>query len=299
MGIGQGLVFLAVALQSVGKVLYGTFLGAVSTPLFILLSICLTAGVFLAIVRCRLPQEGRAHLVLVNLWTAVTFVSFFFALKHLSPAIVAAIEIGMSLIVAVVLVSVHDKAWPRMVRLPVCAGIIAGCASLAWAEVAASISDPNPGLVWTAIAASIVTGVASAFGATASKRLSTSGWAPSAVLAHRFYLTIAAAVVWLSVEQPKLELPEANTLALIGIVGAVGILTPLLFFQIALRRIDEVALMVCLAAQPILSFLISLPSPAYDWSTPTLLGVLAVTLFVGLDIWAQAPAAANGAAARR
>jgi hypothetical protein len=45
--------------------------------------------------------------------------------------------------------------------------------------------------------------------------------------------------------------------------------------------------MICLAAQPILSFLISVPSPAYDWDTLTLIGVVIVTAFVGVDIATQ------------
>jgi hypothetical protein len=45
--------------------------------------------------------------------------------------------------------------------------------------------------------------------------------------------------------------------------------------------------MVCVAAQPILTFIVSMPSPAYDWNTLTLIGVLIVTAFVGLDILTQ------------
>ncbi len=79
----------------------------------------------------------------------------------------------------------------------------------------------------------------------------------------------------------------AKTLALIVVVGAIGILLPLPLLQIALRRTVELTVMICLAVQPILSYLIALPSPAYDWNALVLLGAVLVTAFVGLDIAAQ------------
>jgi drug/metabolite transporter (DMT)-like permease len=298
---GQGLSILAVGLQSVGKVLYGTFLIGISTPMFVLLSICLTGAVFLASVGFRLPREGRGLLALVNIWTAISFISVFFALKHLPPAIFASIEIGMSLLTAVALASVQAKARPRMVRILACIGILAGCALLSWAEIAAAMSKPTTMLVWCAILASTATGVASTLSATTCKQLASNGWTSTSVLAHRFYLTIAVAIAWLSMEQPTISVPDASTLAIIAMIGTVAILTPLLLLQIALRRADALSVMICMSCQPILSFLISLPSPAYDWNTLTLFGVLVVTVFVGLDILMQPKSvqAAPGTAARR
>jgi drug/metabolite transporter (DMT)-like permease len=158
---------------------------------------------------------------------------------------------------------------------------------LSWAEIAAAMADPNSALVVTAVVASVVTGVASALCAIASKKLAVRGWAPASVLAHRFYLTIAMAAVWLPFAQPELALPDADMLALVALVGAVAVLVPLLLLQIALRSTDALTVMICLAAQPILSFVISMPSPAYDWDALTLFGVVIVTAFVGLDIVAQ------------
>jgi hypothetical protein len=82
-------------------------------------------------------------------------------------------------------------------------------------------------------------------------------------------------------------MPASGTFALMAIVGGIGILMPLLLLQIALRRLDELTVLICMAAQPILSFALSIPSPSYDWDTLTLLGVLGVTLFVVLDILVQ------------
>ncbi len=285
--MSQGLTLLAIALQSVGKVLYGTFLAGISAPLFVLVSVLLTACVFLAGARFQLPQHGRGLLAMANVWTAIGFISVFFALKFLPPAMFAAIEIGVSLLTAIALTAIQSNAWPRLARLLACSGIIVGCALLSWAEVAFATGERANPLVWIAIAASVATGATSALSATTCKKLSVIGWSPAAMLAHRFYLTIALAAVWLAMDRQPTIVPEAGDIALIAMVGTVAIVVPLLLFQIALRRTDELTLLICMALQPILSFAFSLPSPAYDWSTLTLLGVLTVSLFVGLDIYMQ------------
>lgn len=287
---GASLTILAIALQSLGKVLYGTFLGDVSTPWFILVSISLTAAVFLASVGFRMPREGRGLLALANIWTAITFISLFFALKHLPPAMFASIEIGAALLTAIVFTSVQKMAWPPLLRVLACVGILAGCALLTRAEIVASLSEPDgDGLIWIAVAAAMATGVTSALSATTCRKLAINGWTSCTVLAHRFYLTIAVAAAWLVLETPDIAAPGLTAISVTAIVGSVGVLLPLLLLQVALRRVDELTVMICMAAQPILSFLISVPSPAYDWNLATLIGVVIVTLFVGLDIVTQRP----------
>jgi len=286
MSLGQSLTLLAIVLQSLGAVLYGTFLAGISTPLFVLVSLGLTGAVFLVGVRFRLPREGRGLLVLANLWTAVGFIGFFFALKHLPPSLFASIEIGTSLLTALALTAVQARAWPLPVRALACLGILSGCALLSWEQVATSMTEPSGALVWIAIIAATATGITTALSASTCKQLAASGWNSASVLAHRFYLTVAIAAVWLPLEAVAIVVPEGSTLALMMMVAALGTLIPLLLLQAALRRTDEVSVLVCMAALPILSFLISLPSPAYEWSWITLAGVLVVTLFVGWDIWA-------------
>ncbi|RDJ19672.1 hypothetical protein DWF00_20875 [Bosea caraganae] len=287
MSYDQSLVLLSVALQSLGKVLYGTFLDELSLPLFLLSSFGLTAVVFVAVAGFRVPEAGRGHLLLLNLWSAASFVGFFFALRHLPPAVVASIELCAALLAAIVLASVQDRLVPRRLRLIACAGIAAGCLLLCRAEIGAVPAASASLSAWLAIAAALLTGLTSTLSARESKVLATAGWKPAQVLAHRFYLTIAIAAAWLALEQPGLALPQASSLLPIMLVAAVGVLAPLLLLQVALRRSDALTVMICFAAQPLLSFLIAIPSPAYEWDVPTLFGVIVVTLFLGLDILAQ------------
>jgi drug/metabolite transporter (DMT)-like permease len=283
---GQGLTFLAVALQSVGKVLYGTFLSGVSTAVFLLVSFCLTAGIFLIAAGFRLPGRGFGRILLVNIWTAVTFVSFFFALKYLAPASVGAIEVGAAVLFAMLGTCMRARAWPRWPRLVVCAGIVGGCAVLAATELAGTLSNADLMLSGSALGASALAGVASAVMATAFKQLSQDGWSSTSILAHRFYLTIIVAIVWLlSVGQDAV--PAMETLPAVLAIGAVGVLLPLLLMQLALRRTDTLTVMICMAFQPVMSFAFSLLSPSYDWSNVALIGIFVVTVSLSLDIYVQ------------
>lgn len=279
---GAALAVTAVAMQSVGKVFYGAHLGDVPTALFLLVGACATAAVFLAVTRFRLPGTGLRLALVNNVWTALSFIAFFLALKYLPPATVAATEIGVSLATVNAVTSWRAHALPHWTRLAACVGIFAGCILLGGTELSRFGTGPMPMTVWLALAAGVVAGIASALTVAASRRLAMSGWNSASVLAHRFYLTIALTLVWFICAGGAL--PEAGTAGAILAVGTVSLLLPVLLLQFALRRTDTLTVLVCMASQPMLSFAFSMASLRYAWDVPTLAGVLIVTAFVGLDI---------------
>ncbi|QYD68361.1 hypothetical protein KZJ38_19215 [Paraburkholderia edwinii] len=318
MSSAHALSFLAVLLQSTGKVMYGTFLAAIAPAQFLLISFCVVAGVFLVVARGRLPAGSRAAIVSVNVWTAVAFICFFFALKHLSPAAVGAIEIGVAVLVAVVAAAwqrraratsgqaseVRATAEPRSggrpgaVKLVVCAGIVGGCALLVPVELErAAAASWNT--IFALIAAAIA-GAASTLIIGSFRRLADNGWRPSSILAHRFYLTIAVALAWVWFEGgivsagtagsagsvAGLALPAPADALTIVAVAAIGVMLPLLLLQFAVRKTDGLTLMICMALQPVLSFMLSMLSPAYDWQPVTLAGTLIVAGALLFDVFA-------------
>jgi drug/metabolite transporter (DMT)-like permease len=287
MAIDQTLMLLAVSLQSLGKVLYGTFLDGISVPLFLLMSFGLTAIVFIFRAGPRPPSAGRQHLLAVNLSTALSFVSFFFALKYLSPAVVASLELGCALAAAIALAHISDGSAVRKGRAIACAGIIAGCLLLCSAEMRMLSPEEDIAATVLALVGAGVAGVTSTLSVRHAKTLATFAWTPAEVLAHRFYLTLAIAVIWILLDESSLQLPAATAVPAIMLVSAIGVLAPLLLMQVALRRTDALTVMICFAAQPLLSFLIAIPSPAYAWDVTTLLGVVIVTLFLAFDIMSQ------------
>lgn len=285
--IGQALTLLAVSTQSVGKVLYGTFLAGTSTALFLLVSFTLAALVFLCAARFRFPAGGGRLILMANIWTAAGFIGLFFALKYLPPAVFAAIEIGVSLVVAVALSAAASKTWPTRAQILTCAGLIAGCTLLAWNEILRAFATPSALMVWLAVAACVAAGIASTLGATACKALAARGWSSVTVLAHRSYLIIALAAGWLVLDPSLAVVPAEVGIEAMVAVAAIVVLAPALLFQIALRRADVVSVMLCAGVQPVLSFAAALPSPAYGWSWLAFIGSVAVSLCVVWDVLAS------------
>ncbi|MFC0397922.1 hypothetical protein [Paraburkholderia rhizosphaerae] len=284
MTSAHALSFLAVFLQSAGKVMYGTFLGMIAPAQFLLISFCVVAGVFLVVARGRLPAGSRASIVSVNVWTAVAFIGFFFALKHLSPAAVGAIEIGVAVLVAVVVAawrrgSAQSGGRPGAAKFVACVGIVGGCALLVPVELERAAAASWHTVL--ALVAAAIAGAASTMIIGSFRRLADSGWGPASILAHRFYLTIAVALVWLTFDGGTgggagLALPApADALSIIA-VAVIGVMLPLLLLQFAVRKTDGLTLMICMALQPVLSFMLSMLSPAYQWQPVTLAGTLIV-----------------------
>ncbi len=293
--IGPLLAIAAVALQSAGKVLYGDHLDGVSTALFVLVVTVAAIVLFMPATHFRLPRTGWKAAVANNVWTAIGFIAFFFALKHLPPATVAATEIGVSLVTGIAATSWAGRAWPHCKRLAACAGILVGCTLLA--GLALTDTGPVTTMVWAALAASVVAGVAVAFTVTCSRQLMGEGWSMAAVLAHRFYFTMAAALAWVVLDGGVLP-TGVTTGAILAIlaIGAISLLVPMVLMLFALRRIDALTALVCSASQPMLSFAFSLASPEYSWDLLSMLGVAIVTAFVGFDIAANARKPAGAAA---
>ncbi|MBN8872164.1 MAG: hypothetical protein J0H67_04955 [Rhodospirillales bacterium] len=287
MLVHQLMIAAAVTLESFGKVLFNVFLGGVGLAGFILVGFGLSAAVFLAWARFRLPRSGRRSLLVLNLSTAVSFGCFFFALQHAAPAVVASLEVGTSIVAAVILVWTHQRSSLSPLRILACLGIVGGTLLLCAVEIGKLPAEAGPTMLILACVAGAVSGATSTFSAQSSKDLSQAGWSPTQVLAHRFHLTLLFAGAWLGLGNADVALPSASALPAIALVAAVAVIAPLLLFQLALRRCDTLSVMVCCAVQPLLSFLVAIPSPSFIWNQMTLVGVMAVTAFLMLDVAAQ------------
>lgn len=285
--IYQMLVAAAVGLESLGKALFGALLGDVDLAGFLLVSFGLTAAVFLAWAGYRMPQGGRAPLLRLNVATAVSFGCFFFALKHAAPAVVASLDVGASIVAAVVLARIGDRASLSRQRMLACLGIVAGTLLLCIVEFDAQAADAGVATMLLALAAGAMTGVTSTFSAQSSRDLSQAGWSPAQILSHRFHLTLLLAVAWIATGDPGVALPPVSAVPAIVLVAAVAVIVPLFLLQVALRHCDTLSVMVCCAVQPLLSFLVTIPSPAHDWNAMTLVGVACVTAFLIFDIAVQ------------
>lgn len=283
---GRAAIMLAVTLQALGKVLFGTWLTDISAPLFVLVSFGLTATFFLLFSARGVGGADWGPLLLLNAGTALTFLCFFYALKLIEPAIVGAVEIGIGPVLAVLLVMLTDGERPSPMRLIVCAGILIGCAILAVAALSGSGFASTGRQAWLGLAASAAAGAGAVVITMASRTLLRRGWRFGAVLAHRFYLILPISFIMAWGGDPAPVAWSASLIAALLVVSIVAVLAPLYLLQIGIGRCDTYTVMVTMAALPVVTFLIEGFSPIYSWSWPTALGLGVVSAFLLLDVLA-------------
>jgi multidrug transporter EmrE-like cation transporter len=294
---GLALVMTALVLQSAGKVLYGTFLAGQHAALFVFVSLLLTVVVSVALTRAARPRHGGSWVLPVNVLTATSFLCFYFALRYLPPAVVGAIEIGVAVMAGLGVEAIARRAPPSVRRGISVAGIMGGCALLAWTSIDGAAPAGQPALTWLALGAASASGVASALTVHVSRRLHEAGWSASAVLAHRFYLALLLAFGWTLADSGGTAWTgavwtDAMMLGAMLAIGAGSVLLPLMLLQRAIGRTDSTAILMCLAFQPALSYALTLPSPAFAWNATVLGAVAVITLFVLTDLlppWPRSP----------
>ena len=281
---GRLVIVVAVLLQAIGKVLYGTWLPDVPSPVFVFVSFALTAAFFLGLSRRGMGDPARGPVLLLNASTALTFLSFFFSLKMIEPAIVGAVEIGVGPLLAVAVAFVTTGEKPTVARGAVCGGVLAGCAILAVAAVRGSGFDSSGIEAWLGLGASVAAGSGAVLITIASKSLTNRNWTLGAILAHRFYLILPISLV-LSANADLSGLDWSMSLVgALAAVSLIGVLLPLYLLQVGIARCDPYTVMVTMAALPVMTFVIEGLSPAYAWSWSTLAGVLIVTTFLVGDV---------------
>jgi drug/metabolite transporter (DMT)-like permease len=219
----------------------------------------------------------------LNASTALTFLTFFYALKLIEPAIVGAVEIGVGPVLAVIITFARTGQKPSVQRIAVCAGVLAGCGVLALAAVKGSGFASIGENAWLGLLASLAADIGAVLITMASKALLNRGWKFESVLAHRFYLIIPISfVMTLGSGLPAIEW-SVYLLA----VTMIAVLAPLYLLQVGIERCDAYTVMVTMAALPILTFIIEGFPPLYAWSWLTAAGIGVVTLFLLVDVMAK------------
>lgn len=280
---GRAAILAAVLIQAAAKVAYGTFLTTVSSSFFVLFSFIFAAAFFLSFSRRGAGRPAWGPLVLLNVATAVTFLSFFFALKLIEPAIADAVNIGVGPLLAVLIAWMWAGQGPSVHRLVVCGGVLTGCAVLAVAAMRESGFVDDGGDARLGLAASALAGIGSVSITVASRSLSERGWSSGAILAHRFYVVIPASLALVVFGEGVGEWTQMPWPALV-VIALAGVLVPLYLLQFGIRRCDPYTVMVTMAAMPLLTFLVEGFSPAYRWSWVTALGLTILTVFLVLDV---------------
>jgi drug/metabolite transporter (DMT)-like permease len=286
--IGVVCTLVYVSLSSGRDLFFAGILHQVSIFVMVLIAFTVTMAMFsipqLARMR-ELPGKVRAKwgdLTRINITTAVMWLSFIFALKHMEPAVVVAVNSAVipvtTLGIAVLTVTGHRVAASDALSA---AGIFVSVAFLAvlTATGASAVGELSTVSAILGISGAIVSGAATAWNNVIAKRLADRGLAAADIMAFRFPLLIAACAVciWL------FDVPVTVTSGQLTAIAAASLLVimlPLYFLQLGIARSDMATTGILIAIGPLVTFGLQQALGRYPFSLPSFVGILVALAFV-------------------
>ncbi|MGP4062349.1 DMT family transporter [Halobacillus sp. H74] len=283
-----GTIFLIASafLTSGSNVYYSNKVQEISPFFFTFVSFLITALFFHGIQLKRssqymkIDQRFLRDIVGINLSTAGAFMSFYFALKYIEPAIVGAIEIGIGPISSLIIIKLIYRNKMNKINLLIGLGAVIGSLLLIVSTLQGSsgIKFDSIPVAILGLSSSMLCGFCAALAAVFSKRLSNAQWSSSKILAHRFYAIVGLSLIFAIQQGNLLQQLSANWVWIL-IVSILGVTMPLYFLQIGIQYSDSFFVMMSLSFIPIFTFGFQLLDPRISTSYHSLSGIMIILLF--------------------
>ena len=267
-------------LTSISQVFYAHHVQSVHPFLFTGISFLITALYFQLFAA---TQKMTVHwatdkkpLFKLNIASALTFLSFYFALKYVEPAIVSALEMGVAPLFLVVLLLLQRQKISKRKWL-ISIGTLAACLLLIWAVFsgASGIGMMLSFELLLGIFASIVAGIGAVFCSEYSKELSNRGWSSSMILAKRY---IAIIIISIGFTYDIIIPYFMDNIVWILLVTVGGVLLPNYLLQKGIQYTNTFLVMMSLSFIPVLTFFFQLFDTRIQFSVVTCIGVLLLFL---------------------
>lgn len=205
-----------------------------------------------------------APLISLNVWTAVSFISFFLGVAVHSAAVVFTLEASfapLGLIVWAALagrcVDLHPRPGPAQCWT---ASLLAVLGALLVAVIAQSDSGGTTELFVASVLGALA-GVAAGRVAGISRDLGRHGVGVAQVMTHRFYLTaIVAAGALLALVPTGLFARPTLHIGVIGLGALASIVVPIYLLQYSMQRLEPLAVIAALATMPTIAIAVEFVS---------------------------------------
>ncbi|GGF26883.1 hypothetical protein GCM10010954_27410 [Halobacillus andaensis] len=290
--IGTLFLLFSAVLTAGSNVYYSNQVQHISPFTFTFISFFITALFFHAVQlsnysgKSRVRTNNLKDMIGINLSTAGVFMSFYFALKYIEPAIVGAIEIGVGPMSSLIIVRIFYRQSVNKVDVVTGIGAFIGSLFLIFATL-----QGNSGVAFSSIplaAAGLVSaalcGFFAALAAIYSKKLSEAQWSTSKILAHRFYAIIVLSLIF-SIQQGGLLGQLTSNWAWILVVSIIGVALPLYFLQVGIQHSDTFFVMMSLSFIPIFTFAFQFFDPRISTSYHSLFGVTIILGFALFSVY--------------
>ncbi|MFG6150099.1 EamA family transporter [Halobacillus sp. B23F22_1] len=290
--IGTLFLIISAILTAGSNVYYSNQVQNISPFTFTFISFFITALFFHAIqlsnasMRSHNETANVKDMIGINLSTAGVFMSFYFALKYIEPAIVGAIEIGVAPISSLLIARIFHRKLLNKVDVITGLGTFIGSLFLIFATL-----QGNSGVAFSSIpfaaaglASAALCGFFAALAAIYSKRLSEAQWSTSMILAHRFYAIIVVSLI-ISIKQGGLLEQLPSNWAWVLVVSIIGVVLPLYFLQVGIQYSETFFVMMSLSFIPIFTFAFQFFDPRIHTSYHSLLGVTVILGFALFSVY--------------
>ena len=280
--VGIAFVLFFVLLSAVNGVFLSAFLVEVDVFVTLLCVFTLIAVLFNAYtswahgrVYRRFSRQVWFYIGLSNLTTAGNWFGFFFAVKHLEPALSATL-INSVLPLATIGIAIAMLGQRRSDSAELRSAVALMAAMLITAGVVFSGQSSRPALAFGSyvfgVAMSLVCGISMALNTVVAKKLNTLGVAPSTIMAYRFFLLvlIAAALV----DGPVLRANLQQFYPQMLFIAIVGNLIPLFSLQLGIKRLSPVTVVFLNGLGPLAYFAAQIVSGLYAFSPASLASIL-------------------------
>lgn len=297
------LLFFAVA-QAVRDAFFGNVFQSVSFLVVAILAFGASTVVFGAWAWQRGPEEVRALIgntklfLALNSTTAAAWMAYFFALKHIEPAIVSTLYTGIGPIAVLALSALGVSmakgtatGWlERVGYVGVIASLIAIAAVVVFGQ--SGLGGQPLSIRIAAVLAATTGGVIIAISHMIARRLGDLGIGSNALMGLRFPLTLGIAVVAeFALGQPQMR-PEFGAVPALAIAAFGLIVIPSYFLQLGIARTSPLAVNVIRSLGPIFVFAVQQFDGRLRFSGATLSCILAFVCFGTLTStlrgWAEA-----------
>lgn len=232
-------------------------------------------------------RTHRSDVVMINVTTAVTWLSMLFALKLLEPAVVNVLGLALGPLLTV-LVSPRLRPGMAVLRaeIVVSIAVAAMMGLLVWGSFTGQTAVGELSTAKTALGVglTLLCGLGSVANVIYSKRLSDARLSPQEVLAVRFFLMLA--VTWTivaSTADPGLGaafLPSA-------LIAVVGVAVPLYLLQVGIKHTEPITASILLTLSPLFAFVLQLPDRRLSPSALTFAGVVGIVAMVAIGMVAR------------
>lgn len=296
-----GLLIFALS-QGVRDALFGNVFQSVSFFLVAVLTFGVSTILFCSVVAATRPSDFRKlasypiKFIALNVTTALPWLSFFYGLTHLEPAVVATLYNGIGPITVLVLAALKytDKAAHSSTAELLCyLGIAVVLAALAFITLTdrSGMSDTHFETQVVALVVVSLGGIMITVSHMIARQFNDCGVGSNAVMGTRFLATLAIAIIAMMAFNETTEMPSPFELLTLTLMAFVLITVPISMLQLGVAGASPLAVNAMRALGPVSVFAVQQFDGRLQFSGATLVCVVGFCLFAlaarAFKAWAE------------